>query len=69
MQADYEEFRKASNVKKLYCIACKNGDIKINCNICNNPICSLCIYEENYCIFCFNNKLVFERNDFSLFFV
>jgi len=56
MQVDYEELRKASNIKKLYCIACKNGDIKINCNICSNPICSLCIYGENYCIFCFNNN-------------
>ena len=29
MQVDYEEIRKASNIKKLYCSACKNGDIKI----------------------------------------
>ena len=28
MQVDYEELRKASNIKKLYCYACKNCDIK-----------------------------------------
>ena len=44
----------------MACCTCKNGNIKINCNICNNPICDNCICEENYCFFCFNHPI--KRN-------
>ena len=57
MNVDYDEIIKAGNMKKTACTACTSGDIKIYCNICCNPICYDCIYEEKYCLFCYNNPI------------